>query len=133
MPWRCLPASCPQGTNLLRGMHQRTARAKNCRFWLLNRLRAHTNAPYKTDLLWETLRALKRPGRPGQVGAPPANMKANRWFELEYAFVDTDGIGGEAYVQLCDHSVKMGQLLEDLACDNLAPPQSLICRSAESC
>jgi hypothetical protein len=33
-------------------------------------------------------------------------MKANRWFELEYAFVDTDGVGGEAYVQLCDHSVK---------------------------
>jgi hypothetical protein len=30
---------------------------------LLSALRAHTKAPSKTDLLWKTLRALKRPGR----------------------------------------------------------------------
>ena len=33
-----------------------TAQAGNRRFWLLS-------TPYKTDLLWKTLRALKRPGR----------------------------------------------------------------------
>jgi hypothetical protein len=30
---------------------------------LLSALRAHAKAPYKTDLLWETRRALNRPGR----------------------------------------------------------------------
>jgi hypothetical protein len=30
-------------------------------FWLSSFRRAHTKAPYKTDLLWETLRLLKRP------------------------------------------------------------------------
>jgi hypothetical protein len=48
---------------MLRGVHQRTAPAGNRRFWLSSRLRAHTKAPYKTDLLWETLRVLNRPGR----------------------------------------------------------------------
>jgi hypothetical protein len=33
---------------------------------LLSAMRAHTNAPYKTDLLWETLRALNCLGGPGQ-------------------------------------------------------------------
>jgi hypothetical protein len=28
-------------------------------------LRAHTKAPYKTDLLWKTLRALNKEGGPG--------------------------------------------------------------------
>ena len=35
-----------------------TARAGNRRLGLLSPLRTHINAPYKTDLLWETLRAL---------------------------------------------------------------------------
>ena len=39
------------------------ARAGNHRFWLLSTPRAHTKAPYKSDLLRETLRSLKRPGR----------------------------------------------------------------------
>jgi hypothetical protein len=30
---------------------------------MLSALRVHAKAPYKTDLLWETLRALNRPGR----------------------------------------------------------------------
>jgi hypothetical protein len=30
---------------------------------LLSALHAHAKAPYKTDLLWETRRALNRPGR----------------------------------------------------------------------
>ena len=34
---------------------------KHRRVGLLGTMRAHTNAPYKPDLLWETLRALKRP------------------------------------------------------------------------
>jgi hypothetical protein len=42
------------------------ARAGNRRFWCLSALRAHTKAPYKTDLHRKTLRELKRPGGPGQ-------------------------------------------------------------------
>jgi hypothetical protein len=38
-----------------------TARGGNRRFWLLRALRAHTKAPYKTDLNRKTLRALNRP------------------------------------------------------------------------
>ena len=38
-------------------------RAGHHRFWLLSALLAHGKAAYKSDLLWETLRALKRPGR----------------------------------------------------------------------
>jgi hypothetical protein len=33
----------------------------NRRFRLLSALRAHTKAPYKSNLLWETRRALDRP------------------------------------------------------------------------
>ena len=48
-------------------IHPRTARAENRRVCLLSALRAHIQkAPYKPDLLWKTLRTLKRPGRPGQ-------------------------------------------------------------------
>ena len=36
-------------------------------FWLLSALRAHTKTSYKTDLHSKTLRALKRPGGPGQT------------------------------------------------------------------
>ena len=43
-----------------------TAPAGNRRFWRLSAQRARTKALYKTDLLWETLRALNRPGGPGQ-------------------------------------------------------------------
>jgi len=39
-----------------------TARAGNRRFWLLSTLRAHTKAPYKTDLHRKTLMALNGPG-----------------------------------------------------------------------
>ena len=38
-----------------------SARAGNRRVRWLSTLRAHTTAPYKLDLLWETLRALNRP------------------------------------------------------------------------
>jgi hypothetical protein len=40
-----------------------TARARNRRSGPLSALRAHTNAPHKTDLPWETLRPLNRPGQ----------------------------------------------------------------------
>ena len=40
-----------------------SARAGNRRFRLLSALRAHTKEPHKTDPLWETQRALNRPGR----------------------------------------------------------------------
>jgi hypothetical protein len=40
-----------------------TARAGNRRFGLFSALRAHTKAPYQTDSLWKTRRALNRPGR----------------------------------------------------------------------
>ena len=40
-----------------------TTHAGNHRVWLLSALRAHTKEPHKTDPLWETQRALNRPGR----------------------------------------------------------------------
>jgi hypothetical protein len=50
------------------------ARAGNRRFWRLSALRAHTKAPYKTDLLAITLLAvlgtLRWPKRPGRAGGP---------------------------------------------------------------
>ena len=49
---------------------RRTARVGNRRFGLLSALRSHTKAPYKIDLLWETLRVLKRPGRARTVQKP---------------------------------------------------------------
>jgi hypothetical protein len=49
-----------------------TARAGNRRFELLRALRAHTKVPYKIDLLWRTLRPLKRPRRPGRRVEEPA-------------------------------------------------------------
>ncbi len=42
---------------------RQTARLENGRSGLLKVMRAHTKAPYKTDLLWEMLRALNRPRR----------------------------------------------------------------------
>jgi hypothetical protein len=44
-----------------------TARAGKRRFLMLSALRAHTKAPYKTDLPWKMIRPLKRPGGPGQL------------------------------------------------------------------
>jgi hypothetical protein len=43
-----------------------TARAENRRFSLSSALRVHTKPPYKIDLHRKMLRALKRPGGPGQ-------------------------------------------------------------------
>ena len=40
-----------------------SARAGNRRFWWVSALRAHTKAPYESELLGETLRPLNRPGR----------------------------------------------------------------------
>jgi hypothetical protein len=45
------------------------ARAGNRRFGSLSTRRTHTNAPYKNDLLWETLRALHHPRRAWTVTA----------------------------------------------------------------
>jgi hypothetical protein len=41
----------------------RTGRAGNRRKGTLSALRAHKKPPYRGDLVWETLRSLKRPGR----------------------------------------------------------------------
>ena len=60
--------SAPQTTQTL----GQTARAGNRRFGLVSALRAHTKAPYRTDLLREMLRALKRPARGGPVQRPTA-------------------------------------------------------------
>ena len=40
-----------------------TARAGSRRFGPVSALRAHADAPHKTDLIWETLKVFKRPGR----------------------------------------------------------------------
>ena len=45
---RRTPWTCPAGP-------------EHRRFWPLSALRAHKKPPYKTDLLWETERALNRP------------------------------------------------------------------------
>jgi hypothetical protein len=60
-PAAARPPSARRGRR--RARHPAPARAEN--FWLSLTSRAHTKSPYKTDLLWKTLRALKRPGGPG--------------------------------------------------------------------
>ena len=45
-----------------------TARARNHRSWMLRAPRALTNALYKTEILWRTLRTRNRLG-PGRTGA----------------------------------------------------------------
>ena len=44
------------------------------RAWLLHTPRAHTEAPYRTDLLWETLRPLKRPERARTAEVPAQGL-----------------------------------------------------------
>ena len=60
--------------------------AGNRCFRLLSSSRAHTTTPYNTALLWETLRALKSPGRARTVilGQPQGL--------LERAAVDREGV-----------------------------------------
>ena len=53
-----------------------TARAGNRRFWPLSALRAHTKAPYKTDLHSKMLMALKSPGTAWTVGGLQARAEA---------------------------------------------------------
>ena len=54
------------------------AQAGNRRFWPLSALRAHTKAPQKTDLLLETLRPLKRPGRARTSRRSPLGLRPGR-------------------------------------------------------
>ena len=56
-------SSSASASSALSSANRSPARAENRRFWLLSALWTHTNAPYKTALLWKTLRALNRPGR----------------------------------------------------------------------
>jgi hypothetical protein len=86
--------------------HPLTARAANRRFGLLRALRTHTKAPYKPDLLWETLRALNSPAKARTISirngvrkslhflergvltrfsAPVYACTRARWFSLCYA------------------------------------------------
>jgi hypothetical protein len=53
-----------------------TARAGNRRFWLLSTLHTHAKAPYKNNLLWETLRALNHPGK-AQTGEDAVRDRAH--------------------------------------------------------
>jgi hypothetical protein len=63
-------STAPTSKSLRNMSNTSPARAGNRRFWLLSALRAHTKMPYKIDLLWETLRALKHPGRARTVQKP---------------------------------------------------------------
>jgi hypothetical protein len=56
--WK-VPRSSSQSASARRSAS--AARAGNRRFGRLSALRAHTNAPSKNDVLWETPRALHRP------------------------------------------------------------------------
>ena len=53
------------------GRCRAAAQARNRRFELLSAMRAHTKAPYKSDLLWKALRALN-PDREGVKGVKGA-------------------------------------------------------------
>jgi hypothetical protein len=72
-----------------------TARAGNRRFWSLSALRAHTKAPYKTDLYRKTLGLLNRYGtaRTGGRGARQPQL-ADRAELLE----DRADLGGGKYL-----------------------------------
>jgi hypothetical protein len=54
-----------------------SARARGRRLSLLTALRAHANAPSKTDLLWETLRPRKLRGRARTVPAEVEEVVAD--------------------------------------------------------
>ena len=86
--WMYAAASDPRNGNCRAsgprlGSHG-TARDGNRRFSRLSALCAHTKAPYKTDLLWETSRPLKRSerartGRRGRRLAHPAERSHCVW------------------------------------------------------
>jgi hypothetical protein len=59
-------------------------------FWPLSAPRAHTEAPCKTNLLWETLRSLKRPGRARRTAVERAVVAAG----LEALHVGAHGVHG---------------------------------------
>jgi hypothetical protein len=59
---RCSPPGRPSRAASLRTWSG-VAQAGKHRFELLSTLRAHTNAPYKTDSPWKTLGPFNRPGR----------------------------------------------------------------------
>lgn len=79
---------------------------------------------------------LELPGQAGRtwdLGPVPAQLKADRWFDLEFTFMEADGAGsyravGEPAVHLADHGMKMSQLMRDLVCDSLTQFQDLICK-----
>ena len=56
----------------------RAAARPKSRFGMLSALRAHTKAPYKTDLLWKTLRALSHAGC-ARTGASSPRRARVRW------------------------------------------------------
>jgi hypothetical protein len=56
--------------------HRALPGPENRRFVLLSTLRAHAKAPCKTDSLWETLRALNRPGRARTVSTAISKLAA---------------------------------------------------------
>lgn len=68
------------------------------------------------------------------LGKPAKHLQDNRWFEMSVTFMTIDSTGkyidtGGSEVHLCDHSMTMRQLLEDIACDMLEPPHAWICKA----
>ena len=68
------------------------------------------------------------------LGEPAAHLKESSLFELHLTFMTIDEHGeardaGDGVVQLCDHSMRMMQLLEDVACDTLQAPHEWICKA----
>jgi hypothetical protein len=68
------------------------------------------------------------------LGVPAKHLTDNRWFEISIKFMSIDETGnyidaGPSVVHLCDHSMTMRQLLDDVACDMLEPPHEWICKA----
>ena len=64
-----------------------SVRAGNHRFWLLSTLRAHTKAPWKTDLHRKTLRVLNRPGRARTVVDYELALELHPHWSLRFEFL----------------------------------------------
>jgi hypothetical protein len=75
--------------------------AGNCHFRLLSALHAHTTTPYKTDLLWETLRALNRPGRARTAALSDASACAQHALPRAQVIAQSSTEHLEIFERLC--------------------------------
>jgi hypothetical protein len=67
---------------------------------MLSAICTHVKAPYKTDLLWKTLRAIKRPGRPrtalivsGRSMSPTTRLRTDGPSHAVMPFLNSDTTG----------------------------------------